>query len=684
MALSHHPLKPKKARHPAKPPSPAAAETGVACFLSEFKAYRRHYVSLAIVCLAIIGFWIWSAEPDGLNYLSASPDKAYYNLLVQGFQSGQLNLKTELPPELAQLPDPYRQDTDMDLRWYDGHRLLDLSYYRGKLYLYFGVTPALILFWPYAAVTGHYLPEKDAALVFCAIGFLAAVGLLYALWRRCFAEVSFGVVLAGVVALGLATGLPMLLSKCNVYEVAISCGFAFVMLALTAVWGALVMPRRQGWWLAAASLAYGLAVGARPDLLFGAGMLLIPALLAWRKGQRVGGLLLAAVGPMVLVGLGLMVYNDLRFGNPLEFGLRYQLGYPYHLVHRFSLHYLWFNLCAYFLEPVRWSLSFPFVRASLPTHFPPGGGYYEARFTFGVLTAVPLIWLGLATSLTWRNRPAESGSLLRGFLGALGWLGGSTALTLCQYYWVADRFEVEFLPAFIFLALAGIFTLERGLTGQARRLARGGWLLLLAFSIGFNLQDAYERRAVAYNVWGAALDNLDRKDEAMLQYRKAIHYKPDYEEPHYNLGIDLNRQGRVDEAIHEFQEAIRLKPDYADAHNDLGDALSIKGRGDEAIRQYQEALRLIPDDTDARYNLGVAFGKQGRLDKAISQFQEILRLQPDYVEAHDGLGIAFLKTGRLDEAISQFQAALNLRPDDASAQNNFSVALQMKNAPVGH
>jgi len=160
-------------------------------------------------------------------------------------------------------------------------------------------------------------------LIFCAAGFLAGVWIIYGLWRRCFAEVSFGVVLAGAVALGLATGLPMLLSRCDVYEVAISCGFAFVMLALAAVWGALASPQRQGWWLAAASLAYGLALGARPDLLFGAAILLIPVGLAWRRGQQIRALSLAAIGPIVSIGLGLMLYNALRFGNPLEFGLRY-------------------------------------------------------------------------------------------------------------------------------------------------------------------------------------------------------------------------------------------------------------------------------------------------------------------------------------------------------------------------
>ena len=94
--------------------------------------------------------------------------------------------------------------------------LLDLSYYKGRLYLYFGVTPALILFWPFAALTGHYLFHRQAVAIFCAMGFLASVGLLRAMWRRYFAEASVGVVVACVMALGLATGVPVLLSQSDV------------------------------------------------------------------------------------------------------------------------------------------------------------------------------------------------------------------------------------------------------------------------------------------------------------------------------------------------------------------------------------------------------------------------------------------------------------------------------------
>src|ERR1039458_7587560 len=98
-----------------------------------------------------------------------------------------------------------------------------MSYYREKLYLYFGITPALVLFWPYVALTGHYLLHRDAVVIFFSTGFLVGAGLLLAVWRRYFAAVSFWIIVSCIVALGLANFTPEILTRCDVYEVAISC-----------------------------------------------------------------------------------------------------------------------------------------------------------------------------------------------------------------------------------------------------------------------------------------------------------------------------------------------------------------------------------------------------------------------------------------------------------------------------
>jgi len=275
----------------------SASEQGKAVAIGGGTLWTRCAV-LGVVCAVVIGIYAWSANSGRLESFGSGAQDSYYNLQVQGFQDGQINVKREAPPELVQTG--HLVDSQTNAEYLDIHGLHDLSYYKGKLYLYFGVTPALVLFWPYTALTGHYLLHKDAALIFFSVGFLAGAGLLWAIWRRYFPETGFWVVVMGALALGLASFIPAMLAEVDVYEVAISCGYALTMLALVGVWGALQNARHQWRWLAAASLAYGLAVGARPSLLFGAIILLVPVAHAWREKRPVWPLLMAATVPIVL------------------------------------------------------------------------------------------------------------------------------------------------------------------------------------------------------------------------------------------------------------------------------------------------------------------------------------------------------------------------------------------------
>ena len=171
---------------------------------------KNEWTVIAATCALVIGVYVYTAHPYETESSASNPADTYYNLLVQGFQAGELCLKKEVPPGLTRLADPY--DPSGNAVYGDPpYRMHDLSYYKGRLYLYFGVTPALILFWPFVALTGHYLFHRQAVAIFCSIGFLASVGLLRAIGRRYFAEVSVVVLGACVLALGLAGGAPALL-----------------------------------------------------------------------------------------------------------------------------------------------------------------------------------------------------------------------------------------------------------------------------------------------------------------------------------------------------------------------------------------------------------------------------------------------------------------------------------------
>jgi tetratricopeptide (TPR) repeat protein len=599
---------------------------------------------LAIVCALVIGVYAYAARAGFLASPNQDAADACYNQLVEGFRAGHLYLSKEAPPGLTQLSDPYNPTANAPyLSALYG--LYDLSYYKGKLYVYFGITPALILYWPVAVLTGEHLYDGQAVAIFCGIGFLASVAVLLALWRRCCSGVSLWVIVAGVLALGLATGVPMLLPRSEVNEVAISCGYMLTMLALVAIWRALHESERKWRWVAAASLAYGLAVGARPTLLFGAVILLVPLVHAWRERRPVRALLIAGIVPITLIGLGLMHYNSLRFDNPLEFGLRYQLLRDRQATQQFfSLRYLWFNFRVYFLEPARWSRYFPFVREIVVPPLPSGHGWVE--HPFGVLTNTPIVWSALAVPLAWLGRPVESRTRLCWFITSVALLLGICILIADLYYFTAVRFEAEFLPALVLLALVGILELERALATPgawlADRLAwrcpvRGLWGLLLGFSVVFNLLATVERCADVHDAVGSGLEEAGDVPAAMEQFEQAVRINPNSAKAHNYLALTLENQGRWSEAAAQFEQAVGVDPDFVEARNNLAIALEGLGRMPEAIEQFKQALRIKPQSAEVHYNLGNAFIQQGNVKDAMQHYEEALRIRPDLTAARDAL-----------------------------------------------
>ena len=646
---------------------------------------RTASTSLGAVCALVVGVYVYMPQSGVLELVSPNASETYYNLLVQGFRAGRLNLKKDVPPEFTKLADPYDPAANVTF-WAQPYRMLDLSYYKGKLFLYFGVTPAVILFWPYVALTGHYLFHRQAVAIFCMIGFLASTGLLIALWRRYFAEVNVVVVAACTLALGFVTGVPILLSWSDVYEVPISCGYMLTMLALGAIWGALHQPQRRGRWLAAASVAYGLAVGARPSLLFGAAILLIPVFEAWHEPQpqKLTGLL-AAMIPITLIGLGLMLYNRMRFDNPFEFGEHYQIAGERQFTRQFfNLHYLWFNLRVYFLEPAHWSLRSPFVQGIAAPPLP--ANYGQVRNPYGVLTNIPVVWLALAAPLAWRNRPGPAGSLLRSFVTAVALFFGICALTLGLFCGASLRYEVDFLPALVLLAVIGILGTERALVPTSRsgladrparrRAARCGWGLLLVFSVAFNLFATIQYYAEAHDNAGITLFRADKLPEAMAEFEQALRINPQYVDAQENVAATLDREGKITDAVAQYEKVLRINPDYFEAHNGLAAALIQLGRRQEAKEHWEAALRLKPNSAEVHNNLGNISIQEGNFHDAIARFEQALRLEPNFAEAHNNLGSALADAGRPQEAIHQWEEAIRLKPDDSAAHYNLASGLE--------
>jgi hypothetical protein len=452
---------------------------------------------LALIAVAMLYAWIAAPARSQLGPLRAKD--AYYNQLADGFLRGQLHLAREVPAGLATLADPY------DPYQNGPYRIHDASYYDGKLHLYFGASPTLVLFIPYRLLTGEYLWHRQAVAVF-AVLMVIGYAWIVLYWRRRLLPES-GPIVTGMLVLGAGLGglVPVMLRRPDVWEVPIACAAACNVFALGAVLRAIAEPKRRVRWLAWASAGFGVAVAARPSVLFAAAVLLVPLLQLWWEGGRDGrawrmarSARVGAAVPLLAAIMGIFWYNFARFEDPLEFGQKYQMaGDNQNQAVHFSAAYLWYHLRLYFWEPVKWSTYFPFVQGILPP--PPPPGQLGVESPIGVLRNLPWFWLvALTPLLVWRQATAERREALWVLL-TLAAAAAALTITLCGFGGACLRYQVEILPPWVLLTLFGVFGLEHALTRRPRvwrALARGSWIGLLLYTVAFNFFASCQERGL--------------------------------------------------------------------------------------------------------------------------------------------------------------------------------------------
>jgi tetratricopeptide (TPR) repeat protein len=170
----------------------------------------------------------------------------------------------------------------------------------------------------------------------------------------------------------------------------------------------------------------------------------------------------------------------------------------------------------------------------------------------------------------------------------------------------------------------------------------------------------------AHNNLGNVLVRLNRLNESIVQFEKALEVSQRNAEPYlrtcYNIGASLQALNRHEEAIAHYARAIAIKPDYAQAHNNLGDALMKCERPEEALTHYERSVDIKPDVAEAQNRLGVCLHALNRENSAIAHFTKALVIRPDYADAHANLGLALESLGRLEEATRAFEKAIEHAP----------------------
>ncbi|HEY1764762.1 MAG TPA: hypothetical protein VGF85_07545, partial [Opitutaceae bacterium] len=404
---------------------------------------------VVILALAAVG-WNYLADARRLEgHLTSRMPLGYYGLLTEALLQGHLNLNVAPNPLFLRLANPYAGPQGAS-------RPHDMSFYRGKFYIYYGITPALLLTLPWKLLAGNYLTDLAVTACFCFGAFLLGALWVFSIKRRLFPDVSPWWTALILIVLGFGSPTYYLSNNPTFYAVPISAGCFCLMAAAVLVDRAVRaknMNRSSGW-LAGASLAAGLAVGARPAVVPCMVLLLVPAGWLWFRqrrnnfGRRLGmRLWAAAILPAAGVGLGLALYNFERFGNPLDFGIRYSMASgDLRNAHLMGTESFGKNLRLYLFGPVSFLRYYPFL--------------YTIGQPMGVLRYLSLIAVALAFPLMIFRRRLRSDA---GWWVAGCFLLGASLINLAVLCtWVlggVDRYMVDFVPLALVLACGVLLAL---------------------------------------------------------------------------------------------------------------------------------------------------------------------------------------------------------------------------------
>ena len=405
---------------------------------------------------------------------------AQYGALAHSLLNGRLDLQRDPPAAMAEMQNPYdtaaRQSAAPDALW-------DVAYYQGRYYVYFGIVPCLLFQLPFELLTGvPDLPPSLAMIVMAWLLILAVFGLVWQAAQRWFPSASAAACLLAAAGIAGGSQVYYLLLRPSVYEYAILCGAAFVLLALWQWLCAANTPVQHHGkimlHMALGSLCMALVAGCRPQMeLFAVLCLPIfwPQYIRQKRLRSKQGITeaIAFVLPVILVALGLMAYNAARFGSPFDFGANYNLT-SNDMTHRgFRIGRLAPALFTYFLSLPVVQAVFPYLAGTkMQTNFM--GMTITEVFYGGALVSLPLLWAFAALPLLRRRMARQKDLRAMVLLPVL--LAVILAALDCQMAGVLYRYLSDYLTPLLFAAALVWLWAESALAPRVQVAASGSIL----------------------------------------------------------------------------------------------------------------------------------------------------------------------------------------------------------------
>lgn len=193
-------------------------------------------------------------------------------------------------------------------------------------------------------------------------------------------------------------------------------------------------------------------------------------------------------------------------------------------------------------------------------------------------------------------------------------------------------------------------------------------------ALGKAIESGPENAAWFFNM-GLILDAMERYEEALDYYEKALAAEPDDPEILNCLGVDYTRTAQYDLSLATFEHIEQIAPDFELCYCNRIITYTEIEQHEKAEEMFYLAQQIESDCPLCFYNIGNSLFSRGAYDRAIWCWQKTAALDSGHPQIHYRLAQAFWLGGKEASAREAFLKEIRKNPTDLDVLLDFGVFL---------
>lgn len=166
-----------------------------------------------------------------------------------------------------------------------------------------------------------------------------------------------------------------------------------------------------------------------------------------------------------------------------------------------------------------------------------------------------------------------------------------------------------------------------------------------------------------YQVWniiGSVYSNLNKDNEALICFNKALEINPKFELALHNKGNLFYKQNKLDDALMCFNQVLEINSNFFLSLDNKGAILLERNNFQEATECFDKSLEINPDVYLSWENKGKVSARLGDLEKALIFYDKALSIEPNLGKLWNDKGNILSSLGKAKEALICYNQALEL------------------------